>query len=68
MTFEELKPYYERKIKVTFEDNTSLKGVYDWYNSELDNEPDPPSIDLKAEDGNMYEIFLHEIAKVELIK
>lgn len=68
MTFEELKPFYSKKIKITLQDDSVLKGNYHWYNSELDNEPDPPSIDLKGEDGQTYEIFLHEIAKVELIK
>ena len=68
MTFEELDPFYEKNIKITCSDGTVLRGFYDWYNSELDNEPDPPSIDLEGEDGMLYEIFLHEIAKVELIK
>ena len=68
MTFEELKPFYEKKIKITCTDGTVLRGVYDWYNSEYDNDPDPPSIDLRVEKGQLYEIFLHEIAKVELIK
>lgn len=68
MTFEELKPFYKKKIKIICTDSTVLEGVYDWYNSEYDNEPDPPSIDLKTEKEEVYEIFLHEIAKVELIK
>lgn len=68
MTFEELDPFYDKKVKITCTDNTELVGTYDWYNSKLDNEPDPPSIDLKAENGQMYEVFLHEIKKIELIK
>lgn len=68
MTFEELKPFYEKHIKITCTDGMVLTGFYDWYNSEYDNEPDPPSIDLINEKKQMVEIFLHEIAKVELIK
>ncbi len=68
MTFEELKPYYEKKIKVICTDGTVLIGVYDWYNSEYDNEPDPESIDLINERKETIEVFLYNIAKVELIK
>lgn len=68
MKEEELKPYYRKRIKVIFTDGKSMIGFFEGYNSELDNEPDPPSIDLRNDNKLLYELFLHEIEKIELVQ
>lgn len=68
MKEEELNPYFRKNIKVIFTDGESMEGFFEGYNSELDNEPDPPSIDFLDLKRQRYELFLHEIKRMELIK
>lgn len=67
MKEEELKPYYRKRIKVTFVDGTAMIGFFESYNSELDNDPDLPSIDLRNDKNELYELYLTEINRMEIL-
>lgn len=68
MKEENLKPYYRKHITVFFVDKTKMTGFFEGFNSELDNEPDPPSIDLRVDRNTLYELYLDDIERMELIK
>ena len=50
MKEEELKPYYRKRIRVTFIDGTEMIGFFESYNSELDN-------DLRNDKNELYELY-----------
>ena len=58
-----------KKIKVYFHDNTTpiIVGTCLSFNSELDNDTDYASIDVKADNGIRYELMENEISKIEVI-
>lgn len=68
MKTENLKPYYRKKVRVFFVDKTKMEGFFESFNSELDNEPDPPSIDLRVDKETLYELYLEDIDRIEIIK
>ena len=67
MKEEELKPYYRKRIRVTFIDGTEMIGFFESYNSKLDNDPELPSIDLRNDKNELYELYLAEINRMEIL-
>ena len=70
MTYEELgiqEHYYGKNIRITHKDGDVYEGVLIDYTSALDNEPEPESITIETQYGNLGETYIKDIASVELI-
>lgn len=54
-----------KKIIVTCTDDDILTGEFVDWTSEQDNEPDPESITVKADNGAFIELYVNEIKSIE---
>lgn len=57
--------YYDQTVRLECNDGQIIKGALIEWTSELDNEPNPESVTLRAEDGALIEIYVSDIKSVK---
>lgn len=65
--FENLKEYYNNKIKVFTKDKDSYIGYFTLYTKAGDNDPEIESISLETPD-RYYDIYTEDIINIEILQ